>query len=60
MTKLYRATVTVRIAVEERDKGNALLRALEVADELAKAMPTGARFSAINRDEEIARTLKQV
>lgn len=61
MTKLYEATVTVRIRVEENDEGNALLRADEVAQELAAAMPTGATFARGDGwSDEIAATLKRI
>lgn len=60
MTKLYGATITVRIKVEDDDDGNALLRAFEVVDELGQALPTGASWEADKPFDEIRATLEQL
>lgn len=59
--KLYEATVTVRIRVEENDPGNALIAADSVVQELADVMPTGASFvRGENWSDEVCASLKQI
>jgi hypothetical protein len=58
--KLYEATVTVRIRVEENDEGNALLRAFEVVDELGQSLPTGASWAADKPFDDVRATLKRI
>jgi hypothetical protein len=58
--KLYEATVTVRIRVEEGDEGNALLRAFEVVDQLGQALPTGASWAAEQPFDDIRGSLKRI